>query len=134
MSNQKLSYKEEGFCREYISNRGNGRQAYMTMYSPKNLNVAGVEACKLLKKPHIQRRIKELTESKEKQRVYDREENIMFLLSVRDNTEEKTADRVKAAIELARMNGEYIQRIETKSDDEIKLDQSTIKALLEGQK
>lgn len=132
--NKKLTYKEEGFCREYISNRGNGRQAYMTMYAPKNLNVAGVEACKLLKKPHIQRRLKELTESIENRRVYNREENISFLLSVRDNVEEKTSERVKAAVELARMNGEYVQRVETTEKKESTLDDATIKALLDGQK
>lgn len=57
----KYTAKELVFCYEYVANKFNGTKAYLASYSTKNENTAKVEASKLLTKPNIKKKIRELT-------------------------------------------------------------------------
>ena len=56
----KLNSQQIKFCEEYMVNGYNGTQAYATAYSSDNLNVCAVEACKMLRKPLVVKKIKEI--------------------------------------------------------------------------
>lgn len=56
---EKLTVKQEAFCREYIKS-GNATESYkLAGYSVKSDNAAGVEGHKLLRNPKIQKRLKD---------------------------------------------------------------------------
>lgn len=78
----KLTIKQEAFCLEYAAS-GNATEAYKKAgYSAKNDRVAGVEAYKLLKKPKIQLRLKELAEEIAAPKIANIKEIQEFLTSV----------------------------------------------------
>ena len=56
-----LSSNQLQFCILY-NNTGNARQSYMKAFSTQNMNTAGVQGCRLLKKPNIIAQINRLKE------------------------------------------------------------------------
>lgn len=56
----KLTEKNIAFCEEYVVNGYNGSNAYKIAYTNENKNVCSTEACRLLKNPAVQERIKNI--------------------------------------------------------------------------
>ena len=127
---KKLTYKQAAFCREYVSNGGNGTQAYLNSYGTEDYNVAGVESHNLLKEKHIQEEIVRLSKPKIENVESTRTERIEFLKSVVEDSSEKMENRLRAIDILNRMYAEYIQRTENTNETSIKLDKSTLDGLL----
>jgi phage terminase small subunit len=60
----KLTHTEEMFVAEYISNGGNGKQAYMTVRPKASQQTAKVNACKMLKRPAVKKALQEVKSKK----------------------------------------------------------------------
>jgi phage terminase small subunit len=52
------------FVAEYISNGGNGKQAYMTVRPKASQQTAKVNACKMLKRPAVKKALQEVKSKK----------------------------------------------------------------------
>ena len=126
--------KHELFCLGY-ARTANGAQSYKDAgYQCKNDNVAGANARRLLQNDKIQARLQELAEEMSAEKIADIREIHEYLTSViRGETTEdvvvtegcgdgvseatimkvRTAnkDRIKAAVELAKMKGAYDSRL-----------------------
>ncbi len=72
----KLTEKQENFCKNYILNGGNATQAYKAVYGCKNYKQESIEqvACRTLKNVKVMSRIEELKKPKEKEFVFKREQ------------------------------------------------------------
>lgn len=68
-----LTEKMKAFCREYVSNNGNGTQAYLTAYNSKSEASASIESCKLLRRDDITEYISALNKPMENRIQNERE-------------------------------------------------------------
>jgi phage terminase small subunit len=57
---KKLKHTEEMFIAEYIKNGGNGKEAYMTVRPKASKETAKVNACRMLKRPGVQRALQDV--------------------------------------------------------------------------
>lgn len=122
-----MTPRQEAFCLAYIKS-GNATQAYKDAgYKVKNDNSAAVCAAETLKRPKVQNRIKELTAQVAKPKIMDAAEIQAFLSSVARGERQDTyvlqsgvtlekpvtmAVRIKAADQLAKMQGAYLEKRE----------------------
>ena len=127
---KKLTYKQAAFCREYVSNGGNGAQAYLKAYNTEDYSTSTTESSLLLKEKHIQDEIIRLTSPDVEKTKSEREKVKDKLWSIINDPTEKTENVCRAMDILNRMNAEYIQRTESTSETSIKLDKSTLDGLL----
>ena len=112
--------RQEAFCQE-LSKCGNATEAYIRAgYKVKNANVAKSAASRLLADVRVRARIKELDDSREKDSIADADEQKSFVTSVmRGEVKEcngkpvSIAVRLKAAELLGKMQGLYINKVET---------------------
>lgn len=114
----KLSERQRKFC-EYYASSGNATEAAkLAGYSEKTATETGYEN---LRKPHIQKYLKSLTQSKVDNRIADAKERQQFLTSmmrgeiIDGDDFAKNSDRIKACCELGKLQGDYIEnkKIET---------------------
>lgn len=104
-----LTPKERKFCREYVKTGKAGQSVMNAGYNASNLNSAGVQATDLLKKPKIQKEIKRLESTEEKDAIATSAE-VMTMLTRIARGEDKdqfgleisASDRIKAMVELAK--------------------------------
>ena len=104
-----LTPKERKFCREYVKTGKAGQSVMNAGYNCSNLNSAGVQATDLLKKAKIQKEIKRLESTEEKEAIATSEE-VMSMLTRIARGEDKdqfgleisASDRIKAMVELAK--------------------------------
>ena len=127
---KKLTYKQAAFCREYVSNKGNGAQAYLKAYDTEDYSTATTEASLLLKEPHIQAEIVRLTKPDADRQKSERERIKDKLWDIINDPGEKTENVCRAMDILNRMNAEYIQRTENTTENTVKLDREAIDTLL----
>jgi phage terminase small subunit len=69
----RLTEKMKEFCREYVSNGGNGTQAYLTAYDSNSETSASIEASKLLRRDDITEYIATLNKPMENRIQNERE-------------------------------------------------------------
>ena len=100
----KLTKKQEAFCREYVVDF-NGRQAAIRAgYSKKT---ADEQASRLLTNVKVADRVKELTNEQSKRLEITADELTRFFRMMKDDENQKGADRIKAAENLAKRFGYY---------------------------
>ena len=124
----------KAFCREYVSNGGNGTQAYLTAYDSKNPQVAANESNKLLYRDDITEYIKSLNKPLENRITSEREKKRRILWDFIENNNVSDNDRLKALDLLNKMDSEYVninRNIEQKADIST-LDADTLKKLSNG--
>lgn len=68
-----LNVQQEKFCVEFVSNGGNGQQAYQAVYGA-DANTARVNASRLLKKSEVQERLKELQAEANSEKILSAQE------------------------------------------------------------
>ena len=129
-----LNPKQEAFCLHYAKT-GNATESYKKAgYNPKNDNSAGANARRLLLNDKIKARLAELSAEMASEKIADIREIHEYLTSViRGETTEETVvvegcgdgiseakimdirtpnrERIKAAVELAKMKGAYDSRL-----------------------
>ncbi len=116
-----LNVQQEKFCVEFVSNGGNGQQAYQAVYGA-DANTARVNASRLLKKPEVQERLKELQAEANSDKILSaqelkerlsaiarREVTETIFLPNGEQVQKKTSvkDAIRALETLARISGLY---------------------------
>ena len=112
---KELNNKHKIFCREYVKNGLNGTKAYMKAYPDCTEETARINASKLLTKTNIQNYIKELQDKAESKDIMTTIQKKEFLTNMilKDKDANRT-DRLRALDILNKMDGEYIEKVETK--------------------
>ena len=137
MPTYRLTEKMKGFCREYLSNGGNGTEAYMAAYDSQSVNSAKMEAVKLLRREDIQSYMAELCRPLETAAITtalsERDKKRQVLWDI-INSAESNADRCRAIDILNKMDSEYIninRNIEDNSGMIADLDDDVLRKLAE---
>lgn len=116
LSDKKLTVKQEAFCLHYAKT-GNATESYLAAgYKAKNNNIARVEASKLLAKPNIQKRLRELAEEIKSNKIADIQEIQEFLTSVMRREKQENV-----VVTISKQESSY------KPDEEGKMRKYTIK-------
>lgn len=105
-----LTEKQKKFCREYISNGGNGTDAYLNSYNTKSKTTAMNESSLLLKRKDINEYLKTLSIPLENKAISEREKvkNILWeRLQLAIDRDDDTSI-IKYTDQINRMNAEYI--------------------------
>jgi phage terminase small subunit len=116
----KLSEKQRKFCEHYAKLGNATESAKLAGYSEKTAYSIGDEN---LRKPELQEYLKTLTQPESDKRIADAIERQQFLTEmmrgkVIESDDAKNADRLKACVELGKLQGDYIERhqVEAVSD------------------
>lgn len=136
-----LTEKQRNFCKEYIQNGGNGRQAYLAAYDSNSPSSAGIEATRLLGRDDIQAYLTKLRKPIEKAVVRK-------MVNERETKKNLIQERIAVCIErdddaaIARyldiwnkLDGDYIninKDITDHNAEIINLDTETLKTLAAG--
>ena len=113
---KKMSIKEENFCQIYAAN-GNATQAYKDAgYKWSNENVAGVTGWRMLQKPKIQRRIKEIAAERRSERIADIDEMQERLTKIIRGEGTRDNDRTKAIELMLKVQGALFPKQQDNSD------------------
>jgi phage terminase small subunit len=100
----KLTKKQKAFCREYVVDYNGTQAAIRAGYSEKTANE---QAAQLLAKLSIQDFVKELQNEQNERLQITADELTKFFRTIKDDPEQKGADRIKAAENLAKRFGYY---------------------------
>ena len=126
-----LTEKMKSFCREYVSNGGNGTQAYLAAYSGNSETAASLEACKLLKRDDIREYINALNQPKDEV-AFDELTRIKEIIWERIQACIASGDDAAIARytdQLNRLGGRYTNINVNKNEDIVKLDKLDLTAL-----
>lgn len=109
-----LTPKQEAFVQNIIQGMSQA-DAYRSAYSCKNMtdNSIYVNASKLVADAKVAQRLKELREQLAKPSIMSAQERLEWLTELIKSDEESTSDKLRAADIMNKMQGEYIQKIET---------------------
>lgn len=103
-----LTEKMKAFCREYVSNGGNGTQAYLTAYNGNSETAASIESSKLLRRDDITDYLTALNKPMENRIQNEREKKRNILWEFINDVSKSDSDRLKALDLLNKMDSEYI--------------------------
>ena len=121
-----INVQQEKFCVEFVANGGNGTLAYQAVYHSDG-NTARVNASRLLKKPEVQERLKELQAVTNSEKILSAQELKERLSAIgrREVTETiylpngeqvqkpvAIRDAIRAMETLARISGLYVNKSE----------------------
>lgn len=129
-----LTEKMKAFCREYISNGGNGTQAYLVAYNSNSEVSAAREANKLLYRDDITEYLKTLNKPLENKITNEREKKRSILWEFINDPNKDDSDRLRAMDLLNKMDAEYIninKNIEERTHDIQNVDTTTLLRLVE---
>ena len=118
-----MSELEMMFAEEYIKNGRNGTKAYKTVKLNVSMDTARKSASKVLNRPHVRQYINDLLTEIHNQNMADITEIKEHLTTILRDTNEKTADRNRAA--------ELLLRVEGGFDDKPQID-TTVRLELTG--
>lgn len=126
-----LTEKMKAFCREYVSNGGNGTQAYLSAYDSKSDVAASIESSKLLQREDIKEYLATLNKPLEDAAI-DEAQRIKAIIWER--IEACIASGDDAAIarytdQLNRLGGRYTNVNVNKTDSTVKLDNIDLNTL-----
>jgi phage terminase small subunit len=109
-----LTAKQEAFVQNIIQGM-NQADAYRYAYNCKNMtdNSIYVNASKLVSDAKVAQRLKELREQLAKPSIMSAQERLEWLTQLINKAEEGTNDKLKAIDIMNKMQGEYIQKVQT---------------------
>ena len=109
-----LTPKQEAFVQNIIQGMSQA-DAYRSAYSCKNMtdNSIYVNASKLVADAKVAQRIKELRDQLAKPSIMSAQERLEWLTDLIKSEEESTSDKLRAADIMNKMQGEYVQKLET---------------------
>lgn len=122
-----LTEKMKSFAREYVSNGGNGTQAYLTAYDGKSETSAAIEASKLLRRDDITDYISALNKPMENRIQNEREKKRKVLWTIIENGDDNA--KCRAMDILNKMDAEYLNININRNDTPVSLDNLDIDAL-----
>lgn len=108
-----LTQKQKLFADYYISNGGNGSEAYKKAYTTcKKDETARVNASKLLTNANVLQYVAERNEELSSSRIADMKEVKEFWTESMRDTEAELKDRLKASEFIAKSNGAFLDKVE----------------------
>ena len=116
----KLTPKQALFIDHYIETL-NATEAYTRAYSPKNRNLAAVEAHNLLSKPNIQAEIEKRMEEIRTPTIASAQDVLTFLTDMMNNTKAKDTDRIRSAELLGKRYALFTERIDLNQQVEVEI-------------
>lgn len=122
-----LTEKMKQFCREYVSNNGNGTQAYLTAYDSKSESAASIESSKLLRRDDITDYISALNKPMENRIQNEREKKRQVLWRIIETGDDN--NKCRALDILNRMDAEYMNISLNKNENVVTLDNLDLNAL-----
>lgn len=112
-----LNPRQEKFCEEYLSNGGNAAEAYIAAgFNVKDGDIAKSAACRLMKKPGVKARLKELMNRIPEERIASVSECQEKLSEIMRDVTVKAIARIKAAEILMRSQGAFETQINVSAD------------------
>lgn len=109
----KLTQKQKLFADYYISNGGNGSDAYRRAYPTcKKEDTAKVNASRLLTNANILRYVEERNKELADDRIADMREVKEFWTDSMRNIKAELKDRLKASEFIAKTNGAFLDKVE----------------------
>ena len=121
-----MNIQQEKFCVEFVSNGGNGTLAYQAVYK-SDANTARVNASRLLKKPEVQERLRELQAEQNSEKILSAQElkerlsaigrgEVTETIFLPNGAEVKkpvaVKDRIRAMETLAKVSGWFVNKSE----------------------
>ena len=118
-----LTPKQEQFVQNIIQGMTQA-DAYRSAYSCKNMtdNSIYVNASKLVADAKVAQRLKELREQLAKPSIMSAQERLEWLTELIKSDEESTSDKLRAADIMNKMQGEYVQKVETEFKNAVNID------------
>jgi len=109
-----LTAKQELFVQKILEGMSQA-DAYRSAYSTKNMtdNAIYREASLLVDNPKVAQRLNELRNELAKPSIMSAQKRMEWLTQLIQNEEENTGDKLKAIDILNKMDGEYVQKVET---------------------
>lgn len=109
-----LTAKQELFVQKIIEGMSQA-DAYRSAYSCKNMtdNSIYVNASKLVADAKVAQRLKELREQLAKPSIMSAQERLEWLTQLIKSENESTTDKLRATDIMNKMQGEYVQKVET---------------------
>lgn len=108
-----LTPKQEEFVKNIIEGMSQA-DAYRSAYSCKNMSDNAIyrEASLLVENPKVAQRLRELREQLVKPSIMTAQERLEWLTQLIKSKDESTADKLRAADIMNKMQGEYVQKVE----------------------
>ena len=118
---KKLTPVQRKFVEEYLKDPSDNGAAYQRASGSQNKKSCGVQASKLMKLPKIQEAIQKAAEDTLGERKVAILKNVDFWLSIRDNEDNRTADRMKASENLGKYMQMFVEKKEVSADVAVKI-------------
>ena len=117
-----LTTKQEDFAKNIIEGMSQA-DAYRSAYDTKRMSDNAIyrEASLLMSNPKVAQRIKELREELAKPSIMSAQERLEWLTQLILSKDESTTDKLRAADIMNRMQGEYVQKVETEFKNAINI-------------
>jgi len=119
---KKLSPLMKRFVKEYPIDF-NGTEAYLRASTSNTVTrkSASVQACKLLKIPKVKEAIEAYVQEQLGPQEKDLLGNVKFWIEIRDNSEARPADRLKASEMLAKYRSMFVEKKEVSIDAQVQI-------------
>ena len=108
-----MTERQQIFIQEYLTDLNATQAAIRSGYSPKTAYSIGQEN---LNKPEIKQAIEERLKERKSALIASREQRQQLWTKIMYDTEQSTKDRLKASELLAKSFGDFIDKIETKTE------------------
>ena len=118
---KKLSPVQSKFVTEYLADPSDGGEAYMRAAGTSNKKSASAQASKLLKMDKVQAALKARAKSTLGLLEARIIQNVEFWLGIRDNEENRTADRMKASENLGKYMQMFVEKKEITADIQVQI-------------
>jgi phage terminase small subunit len=113
-SEDMLTPKQEKFVQGLIQGMSQA-DAYRSAYSTKNMSDKTIyeAASRLVADSNVSARLKELRDQMTKETIMTAQDRLEWLTNVINSDKESTTDKLKAADIMNKMQGEYVQKVQT---------------------
>ena len=110
-----LTPKQEKFAQCVALEEMNFSDAYRSAYSVKRMSDKSIwdAASKLKKNPEVAQRIKELKDTLVSPKIMTAQTRLEWLTRIIESDKESTSDKLRATDIMNKMQGEYVQKVET---------------------
>ena len=108
-----MTERQQIFVQEYLTDLNATQAAIRSGYSPKTAYSIGQEN---LNKPEIKQAIQEGLQERKSALIASREQRQQLWTEIMYDTEQSTKDRLRASELLAKSFGDFVEKIETKTE------------------
>ncbi|MCL7940694.1 terminase small subunit [Halomonas sp. ATCH28] len=120
---KKLTPRQEAFAYAYVET-GSACEAYRRAYTAGNMSapVIGVEAYRVLHRPHVSLKVEEIREHLAELEIWKRTDSLMTLAEIAREKETASKERINAVRTLNEMHGWNVQTVQRKGESDSEVD------------